>query len=135
MNFFGVGPLEAAFVIIIAVVVLGPERFPQAAVHVARAVKWLRGYANDTTSDLRSEFVELTREYELMRQELNEVRGTLNKSTTPLTDEMTRLLGEARPALKMPTLDKLLTDTKPIVEASGDLPPDVSSPNGNGTSH
>jgi Sec-independent protein translocase protein TatA len=135
MNFLGVGPLEAAFVIIIAVIVLGPERFPQAAVQVARAVKWLRGYANDATSDLRTEFVELTREYELMRAELDEVRGTLNKSTTPLTDEMTRLIGETKPKLQTPTLGKLLTDTKPIVEPGGELPPDYNGTSGNGSQH
>lgn len=137
MNFMGVGPLEAAFVIIIAVVVLGPERFPAAAVQVAKAIKWLRGYANDATSDLRTEFVELTREYETMRAELAEVRSVMTKSTTPLTDEISKVLGEARPALKAPTLDKLLSETKPTVESSNDLPPEYNggSANCNGASH
>ena len=83
MNLFGVGPLEAALVVIIAVVVLGPERFPEVAVQVAKAWKFMRGQADRTVGPLRQEFEELTREYEEMRKELNEVRTTLSKSTSP----------------------------------------------------
>ena len=72
-----------------------------------KAVKWLRGYANDTTSDLRSEFVELTREYELMRSELRKYAAA-DKRTTPLTGRPRRgLIGETRPRNQAPTLDKL----------------------------
>ena len=68
MNIFGVGPMEMLLIAVIAVVVLGPERFPEAAVQVAKAIKFLRGYATEATSDLRSEFAELTKEYEGLRR-------------------------------------------------------------------
>jgi sec-independent protein translocase protein TatB len=45
--------MELLLCVIIAVVVLGPERFPQAAVQVAKALKFLRGYATEATLDLR----------------------------------------------------------------------------------
>jgi sec-independent protein translocase protein TatB len=129
---------------VIAVVVLGPERFPQAAVQVAKAIKFLRGYANDATSDLRSEFQELTKEYESMRQELNEVRSGVYKHVAGLADELTREVGEAKKAvgeagssLKTPDLKQLLSGT-PIIEPGGELPPDrggSTSGNGAGPQH
>ncbi len=76
MDIFGIGPLELLLCVIIAVVVLGPERFPQAAVQIARALKFLRGYANEATSDLRVEFAGAdAASTSRCAQELNEVRS------------------------------------------------------------
>jgi sec-independent protein translocase protein TatB len=138
MNVFGIGPLELLLCAVVGVIVLGPERFPQAAVQLARAIKFLRGYANEATSDLRSEFQELTKEYESMRQELNEVRSGVYQHVAGLADELTREVGEAQkavggalPSLKTPNLAQLLSGA-PIIEPGGELPPDRGgSTNGN----
>ena len=79
MNLFGVGPLEIGLVAIIAVIVLGPERIPEVAVQVARAVRQLRGYATSATSEMRKELDELTREYEDVRKEIKEFRDSVRK--------------------------------------------------------
>lgn len=139
MDIFGIGPLELLLCVIIAVVVLGPERFPQAAVQVAKALKFLRGYATEATSDLREEFAELTKEYESMRAELNEVRSGVFQHVASVTEEIARAsgevhkaVGEVRPALQTPNLKQLLSGA-PIVEPGGELPPDrEGSSNGNG---
>lgn len=127
MNVFGVGPMEMGLVAVIAIVVLGPQRFPEFAVQIARAIKFLRGYANDATSELRAEFQELTREYEDMRKELDEVRssvakdaGSVSKEITSAGSEVRRIATETRSKLQMPKL----SETKPIIEPGGDLPPD-----------
>jgi hypothetical protein len=108
-------------------------------VQVAKALKLLRGYATEATSDLREEFAELTREYEAMRAELNEVRSGVYKHVAGVADELTRAsgevhkaVGEVRPALKTPNLKQLLSGT-PIIEPGGELPPDRGGTNGNGT--
>jgi sec-independent protein translocase protein TatB len=135
MNVFGVGPMEMALVAVIAVVVLGPQRFPEFAVQIARAIKYLRGYANDATSELRAEFQELTREYEDMRKELDEVRSSVAKDAGSVSSEIAsaggelrRVATETRPQLRMPRL----SDTKPIIEPGGDLPPDRNGTSGSG---
>ena len=122
--------MEMALVAVIAVVVLGPQRFPEFAVQIARAIKYLRGYANDATSELRAEFQELTREYEEMRKELDEVRssvsrdaGSVSKEITSAGGELRRVATETRSKLQMPKL----SETKPIIEPGGDLPPDRSN--------
>jgi sec-independent protein translocase protein TatB len=115
MNFFGVGPLEIFLVMVIAVVVLGPERIPGVAVEVARLVKFLRGYATDATSQLREEMGELTREYEEVRKELQEFRQSVRNDLTAATQQMTRVIEEV----------------EPIMEPGGELPPErAAGPNG-----
>jgi sec-independent protein translocase protein TatB len=117
MNLFGVGPLEIGLVAIIAVIVLGPERIPEVAVQVARAVRQLRSYATSATSEMRKELDELTREYEDVRKELKEVRDSVRKDVTSVTDEVSR---------------KLLDE--PIIEPGGEPPPAGGTPAGDGVS-
>lgn len=113
MNFLGVGLPEILLVAIIAVIVLGPERLPQAAVQVARAIRYLRGYANSTTAQLRAELGDLTREYEDVRRELQEFRQSVRKDVSAIGQE----------------LDRVVAETQPIVEPGGEQPPaDGKSP-------
>jgi sec-independent protein translocase protein TatB len=111
MNVFGVGPLEMLLIAIIAVIVLGPERFPEMAVQVARVIKFLRGYATDATSQLRQELEELTREYEEMRKELDDFRKGIRADMSTVTQEVNRALEE----------------TQPILEPGGEAPPEKVS--------
>ena len=90
MNFFGVGPLEIGLVAIIAVIVLGPERIPEVAVQIARAVRQLRSYATSATSQMRKELDELTREYEEVRKELKEFRESVTKDVSSVADQISK---------------------------------------------
>ena len=131
MNLFGVGPMEAGLVIVIAVLVLGPERFPEVAVQLAKAIKFLRGQADRTVGPLRAEFEELTREYEEMRRELADVRTTISRQGSEVTSAMTEVMEETK-LPKTATMKELLDPTKPLIEPGGDLPPDRANSN-NGT--
>lgn len=99
MNFLGIGLPEIALVVIIAVIVLGPERFPQAAVQVARMIKTLRGYATSTTSQLRAELGELTKEYEEVRRELQDFRQSVRKDVSAIGQELDRVVSETQTAV------------------------------------
>jgi sec-independent protein translocase protein TatB len=121
MNFLGIGPLELTLVIVVAVIVLGPERIPEVAVQIAKAVKFLRGYATSATSQMRTELDELTREYEEVRRELQEFRKDIRKDVTSMADQVSKTLLE-EPALK-----------DPIIEPGGEPPPkarDDKTPDG-----
>jgi sec-independent protein translocase protein TatB len=102
MNVFGVGPLELALVVVIAVIVLGPDRFPEVAVQVARAIRYLRGYASSATAQMRKDLDELTRDYEDVRKELQQFRDSVRRDVDSVARQ----------------LDKLEDD--PIVEPGGD---------------
>ena len=124
MNFLGIGMAEIVLIALIAVVVLGPERFPEVAVQVARAIKWLRGYATENTRDLRNEFAELTREYEEMREELDEVRQAVTSGISLATDELNKVVDETKPALEATRPDRIVGGNEPIIEPGGELPPE-----------
>jgi len=111
-NFLGIGPLEILVVLIVAVIVLGPERMPEVGIQIARVIKYLRGFATSATSQMRTELDELTREYESVRKELQEFRQTMRRDASAMTEQVTRVLEESQP----------------IVEPSGDLPPEPSKP-------
>ncbi len=114
MNFLGIGPLEIMLVLVIGVIVLGPERIPEVAVQLARAVRYLRGYATDATADLRAEFSELTKEYEEVRKELQAFRQSVGKDISSITAEV----------------DRTLRDAQPIIEPGGEPPPESKRPGG-----
>ena len=84
---------------IIAVIVLGPERIPGAAVQLARAVRYMRGYANDATADIRKELQELTKEYDEVRKELTEFRQSVTKDVTSVADEVSKAVQQGRPGI------------------------------------
>jgi sec-independent protein translocase protein TatB len=121
MNFLGVGPLEVALVAIVAVIVLGPERIPAVAVQLARAVRYMRGYATDATADIRKELQELTREYDEVRKELNEFRSSVGSGFSNIADEVDRTLraGQEKPRVKT-------SGEAPIIEPGGEPPPKTS---------
>jgi len=123
MNFLGVGPLEVALVAIVAVIVLGPERIPGVAVQLARAVRYMRGYATDATADIRKELQELTKEYDEVRKELNEFRSSLGGGFSNIADEVDRTL---RASQEKPAVGS--SSEAPIIEPGGEPPPKSSGP-------
>jgi len=113
MNFFGVGPLELVLVFVVATIVLGPDRIPELAVQMARAVRYLRGFANSATAQMRAELDELTKEYEDVRRELQEFRQSVRDDFGSVTGEVGRTLVE-----------------EPIIEPPGEPPPSERGRNG-----
>jgi sec-independent protein translocase protein TatB len=112
MNVLGVGPLELMLVLVIGVIVLGPERLPEVAVQLARAVRYLRGYATNATADIRAELSELTKEYDEVRKELQEFRQSVKKDISSVSDEV----------------DRTLRQSQPIIEPGGEPPPESPNP-------
>ena len=112
MNLFGIGLPEIVLIAVIAVIVVGPQRLPEVAVQIARAIRYLRGYATDATAQIRAELDELTREYEQVRRELQEFRQSVGKNLASVTQEV----------------DRVLKDSQPIIESSGEPPPKEPQP-------
>lgn len=53
--FFGIDPAELVLIIVLAVIMFGPERIPQLSRKAARVVVALREIANNTQNQLREE--------------------------------------------------------------------------------
>ena len=85
MEIFGIGPAELILILIVAFIVLGPERLPA----VARALgKWayqLRKMSSEFTRQLGPEMDGTLRDIQSAR---DDIRGLSNQITTPLRTEM-----------------------------------------------
>ncbi len=88
MELFGVGIGEAALVLVIALIVLGPERFPQIAREAGRWYHTARRFAAEVTGDLQGAIKEL-------EDEVNEQSGGGLKSVRELGNEMSTGLRDA----------------------------------------
>ncbi len=112
MDLLGIGLPEIILILIVALIVVGPKRLPEIAVQIARAIRQLRGYATDVTTQMRSELDELTREYEQMRKEFRDFRRAAAKDVDSISREVDRTVREA-PA---------------IIESSAEAEPEERSP-------
>jgi Tat protein translocase TatB subunit len=60
MQFLGVGPLELLLILVVALVVVGPQRLPKMAADMARTIREIRRY----TSRFASEFTAVVKDLE-----------------------------------------------------------------------
>ena len=119
MDFLGIGLPEIILVLVIAVIVVGPKRLPEVAVHLARVIRQLRGYATDVTTQMRSELDELTREYEQVRKELREFREATTRDVNSVIREVDRATREA---------NRTAGKAAAIIESSAEQEPAKRSP-------
>lgn len=96
MELFGVGPLEALLVGVIAFILVGPDRFPELA---RQAGKWYR-VARAFTADVMEDVQGAVKEIEA---EVDATTGGGLRSIRELTDSSTGLLSEARADLEAAT--------------------------------
>lgn len=75
-NLFGIGPMELVFILIIALVVLGPERLPQVAREMAKLMAQIREIYTELMGTLSKEFGDM--------EELKEIQRDLNSLRDPL---------------------------------------------------
>jgi sec-independent protein translocase protein TatB len=88
MNFYGVGLPEIILILVLTLIVVGPQRLPELAAQLARLVRQTRRYAGQVTSQLKYEMGDVTQDYEALRRELQELRQELTQQAKPLQDEL-----------------------------------------------
>lgn len=74
MNFFGVGPAELGLVFVIALIVVGPQRFPEIMRSTGRWYRMARAYSNEVMKDVRSAVDDIEREVKAETDDLKSVR-------------------------------------------------------------
>ena len=98
---FGVGLEEFIAIILVALIVLGPERLPIAMRTVGRWVRKLRDMSREFRQEFAEEFAfiqeemsELRKEADATRSELAEIRRELGQTVQETTDDMTSIKDE-----------------------------------------
>ncbi|MGE3961562.1 MAG: twin-arginine translocase TatA/TatE family subunit [Dehalococcoidia bacterium] len=74
MNIFGVGPAEAGLVFVIALIVVGPQRFPEIMRTAGRWYRMARAYSNEVMKDVRAAVDDIEREVKAETDDLKSVR-------------------------------------------------------------
>mgnify|MGYP006273641291 CR=1 FL=1 len=74
MELFGVGIPEAGLILVIMLLVVGPNRFPQVAREAGKWYRIARAYADEVMTDVRGAINELEQEVASPTEELKSIR-------------------------------------------------------------
>jgi sec-independent protein translocase protein TatB len=126
MNLFGVGPGEAFLVVIIALLVVGPDRFPEVARQAARYYKLARRYTDEVMKDVRAAVDELESEVGGPGEDLRSIReiGSSFAADLRSTREELNTAGEETRA----TLEATGADAAAAMPADDEVPAALTSP-------
>ena len=64
MGSFGIGFWEIAFILIIALLIFGPGKLPEAARTIGKGLRWLRKASTELTTEISKELNEITGDIE-----------------------------------------------------------------------
>ncbi len=81
MQMFGVGALELIVILVLAVLVVGPDRLPQVAADLAQWIRRARVYANHLSKDFNEVVGELEKEVGANRDDWKEIAGVITRNT------------------------------------------------------
>ncbi len=82
MDFLGIGPVEIALVILIAFIVLGPERIPGAMRQLGKMTRQLRETVNNLTRDYNADIRQITGEITALQEEIRSIQRDLGGIAT-----------------------------------------------------
>ncbi|MDO9445350.1 MAG: twin-arginine translocase TatA/TatE family subunit, partial [Dehalococcoidia bacterium] len=78
MNLFGVGASEAGLILLIALILIGPQNFPQVMRQAGRWYKVARAFSNEVMKDVRAAVDEIEQEVTRDVGDLQSVRELTN---------------------------------------------------------
>lgn len=123
MNFLGVGPAEILVILVVALIVVGPERLPRLAADIARTIREIRKY----TDSIASEFNEVVQDFEKEtageRSQWKEIGEGLTSATRSVTEALrsARSDAEGRPSTPSATAPSS-ADAQPSSGTWRDIP-------------
>lgn len=77
MNFFNIGPGEFFLVLVMALVIFGPQRLPEVARRAGKAVRDLRDMVNNLDPELLQDWREITEDLDSVREEVRSMRSDM----------------------------------------------------------
>ncbi len=90
---FDIGSTEFLFIIIIAIIVLGPEKLPDALKTTGKMIGKMKRMWRDATADIRKEIEleEMKEEMQKYKEELKKLQEQVNKDTGEINKGLTSL--------------------------------------------
>ncbi len=88
MSFLGVGYQELLLVLVLMLVVVGPERLPGMAYQIGKAVRTLQGYARQVRDEFKDEIDYIEEQYRTVKGEVDTARESMRTETARLNTEL-----------------------------------------------
>jgi sec-independent protein translocase protein TatB len=119
MQFFGVGALELMVILVLAVLVVGPDRLPQVAADLAQWIRRARVYANHLSKDFNEVVGELEKEVGASRDDWKEIAGVITRNTGAVGGAVTSAATALEKSLDAPKAQatEASTEATPLGEA------------------
>lgn len=88
MEFLGVGYQELLVILVLMLVVVGPERLPGMAYQIGKAVRTLQGYARQVRDEFSDEIGYIEDQYRTVKGEVDSTRESLREQQLKLNTEL-----------------------------------------------
>jgi sec-independent protein translocase protein TatB len=98
MQMFGIGILELLVILLLTVLVVGPDRMPQVAADMARWIRMGRAYAKHLMGDFNEVVGELQREANVSQEDWKEISNVITRNTGDVGKELERAAKDAEEA-------------------------------------
>ena len=103
MDFLGIGPLELLVILVIALIVVGPERLPEVARSIGKVVRYLTNVSKMVTSDWQREIAaELDVDEKELRQMLTDPLAAAKSELTAAGSDLAAAGSDIQRALTSP---------------------------------
>jgi sec-independent protein translocase protein TatB len=113
MQMFGVGVLEMLVILILTVIVVGPDKMPQLAADLGRWIRQTRAYARHLMGDFNDVVRELEKEANVNREDWQEIANVVRRNTGAVGQELSRFGRDLQEQQRDLTDIKELTAEKP----------------------
>ncbi len=88
MEFLGIGYQELLLVLVLLLVVVGPERLPGMAYQIGRAVRQMQGYARAVRDEFKDEIDYLDEQYKTIKGQVDDVQQIVRTEQAKLNTEL-----------------------------------------------
>ena len=127
MELFGVGIPELGLVLLIALVIVGPQRFPEVAREIARWVRTAREFSDAVMKDVRAAVDEIEQEVTTANDGVNPIKelSELRRELGGAVQHASTTVDEAR---TLPPVEPVNDEWAAVTETTATLPLPESTP-------
>ena len=123
MEVFGIGFLEVLAILVVMVIIFGPNRLPEIAKSFGRSVRELRSYAREFRDEHLTDLEEVRDEYMDIRHEVIQENNNFRSEIKHIDEDMRNILIETK-------TDALTTSERTKPTNHMERNPEISSSNG-----
>jgi Tat protein translocase TatB subunit len=99
MEFLGIGLPELLVILLITLIVVGPQRLPEMAAQIARAMREFRRYTSSLSREVTEALEDLEKEYKAVQEDWKEIGEAVRQDVKAMEAEVSGAVDDARAGL------------------------------------